>query len=117
MILHWADGNGGRKQIQLSEDLPTASETTKGGVKIGDGLYMDGETLKRIRPADFLSVAYRSAVDFTSKTISFNLNAAQNEIAVVKLAVRTADGYKTKGTTTISDRAACFAIKAGKARA
>lgn len=36
--------------------------------------------------------------------IKFNLNAEQNEIAVIKLAVRTEVGYKTKGTAIISDR-------------
>lgn len=30
--------------------LPTASADTKGGVKIGEGLTMDGETLKNINP-------------------------------------------------------------------
>lgn len=40
---------------------------------------------------------------FTSP-ISFNLDAEQNETAIIKLAVRTAAGYKTKGTTTIADR-------------
>ena len=49
--------------------------------------------------------------------ISFNLNAEENEVAVITLAVRTEAGYKTKGTTVIADRAACLAIKAGKARA
>ena len=50
MIFHWADGNGGRKEIDL---LPTASEYVKGGVKVGDGLYMDDEFLNAS-----VSVAY-----------------------------------------------------------
>lgn len=46
MSFYWADGNGGRKKIGEDYTLPTASEVTKGGVKVGDGLYMDGETLQ-----------------------------------------------------------------------
>lgn len=42
MILQWADGNGGVKEV-LS--LPTASETVKGGIKVGENLYMVGESL------------------------------------------------------------------------
>lgn len=45
MFFYWADGNGGRKKIGEDYTLPTASEVTKGGVKVGEGLYMDGETL------------------------------------------------------------------------
>ena len=33
-----------------SYTLPTASATTKGGVKVGEGLTMDGETLKNTNP-------------------------------------------------------------------
>lgn len=33
--------------------LPTASADTKGGVKIGDGLTMDGETLKNSNPTPY----------------------------------------------------------------
>lgn len=44
-----------------------------------------------------------TAGTFTSP-ITFRLNAEQNEIQTVKLAVRTAEGYKTSGTVTIADR-------------
>lgn len=36
-----------------SYELPTASPTTKGGVKVGAGLTMDGETLKNTNPTPF----------------------------------------------------------------
>ena len=35
--------------------------------------------------------------------ISFALNAEQNESKIITLAVRTAEGYKTNGSTTIED--------------
>lgn len=50
MILQYPDGDGGLRYLDFGgggEDysLPTASESVKGGVKIGDGLAMDGDTL------------------------------------------------------------------------
>lgn len=36
-----------------SYTLPTASDTTKGGVKVGAGLTMDGETLKNTNPTPY----------------------------------------------------------------
>lgn len=36
-----------------SYTLPTASETTKGGIKVGVGLTMDGETLKNTNPTPY----------------------------------------------------------------
>lgn len=42
MALKWADGNGGRKDV-LS--LPTASTDVKGGIKVGQNLYMTAESL------------------------------------------------------------------------
>lgn len=48
-------------------------------------------------------VAVSTFGNFTAP-IKFNLNAEQNETAVIKLAVRTEAGYKTKGTTVIADR-------------
>ncbi len=53
MYLNWADGNGGRKLIDLGGGyekyiLPTASPFIKGGVKVGNGLYMFGEFLNAL---------------------------------------------------------------------
>lgn len=58
MKLHFPDGNGGTNTIEVSDNislyieneltdwtLATASKTIKGGVKVGDGLYMTGESL------------------------------------------------------------------------
>lgn len=50
MILQYPDGNGGLRYLDFGGggegySLPTASESVKGGVKIGDGLVMDGDTL------------------------------------------------------------------------
>jgi len=48
MNFYYPDGNGGRKIIEIGGtdySLPTASESIKGGVKIGDGFSMDGEIL------------------------------------------------------------------------
>lgn len=36
--------------------------------------------------------------------ITFRLDAEQNEVSTIKLAVRTAAGYKTSGTVVIADR-------------
>lgn len=44
-----SSGGGGEPYV-----LPTASATTKGGVKVGAGLTMDGETLKNTNPTPFL---------------------------------------------------------------
>lgn len=42
MALKWADGNGGLKEV-LS--LPTASTDVKGGIKVGQNLYMTADSL------------------------------------------------------------------------
>lgn len=39
-----------------------------------------------------------------TEPITFRLDAEQNETQIVKLAVRTAAGYKTSGTVVIADR-------------
>lgn len=44
-----------------------------------------------------------SAAGNFSSPISFTLDASQSEVAVQKLAIRCNSGYKTSGTTTISD--------------
>jgi hypothetical protein len=54
-----ADDNGKLDESwlppRLSQEniLPTASETVKGGIKIGGGLYMDGDTLKNYNPTPY----------------------------------------------------------------
>ena len=47
MAIYFPDGDGGRMTIAGGADfsLPTASASVKGGVMIGDGLAMDGDTL------------------------------------------------------------------------
>ena len=58
MKLHFPDGKGGVNTIEVSDNislyienlledwtLETASESVKGGIKVGDGLYMDGDSL------------------------------------------------------------------------
>lgn len=58
MKLHFPDGNGGTNTIEVSDNfsiyienlledwtLKTASASVKGGIKVGDGLYMSGEYL------------------------------------------------------------------------
>lgn len=53
MKLHFPDGKGGTNTIEVSDNislyienlledwtLETASESVKGGIKVGDGLYM-----------------------------------------------------------------------------
>lgn len=47
-------------------------------------------------------VAVSTGRTFTSP-ISVYLNAELNESKIIPLAIRTADGYKTSGSTTISD--------------
>lgn len=42
---YYPDGNGGRKQIELDSEIPTMSESIKGGAKVGEGLKMEGEIL------------------------------------------------------------------------
>ena len=67
--------------------LPTASETVKGGVKIGTGLYMDGDTL---------NVAFPSS-DSSSDSSSYDSGAVLEagdgiEIDSGRVAVKTGDG-------------------------
>lgn len=38
--------------IESGGELPTASTTTKGGIKVGNGLVMDGETMKTVVQVD-----------------------------------------------------------------
>ncbi len=38
---YYPDGNGGRKLIPLDSELPTMSESIKGGAKLGEGLEVD----------------------------------------------------------------------------
>ena len=58
MKLHFPDGKGGINTIEVSDNislyienlledwtLETASESVKGGIKVGNGLYMDGDSL------------------------------------------------------------------------
>lgn len=47
MAIYFPDGDGGRMTISSGDDvsLPTASASVKGGVMIGGGLAMDGDTL------------------------------------------------------------------------
>ena len=45
MQIYYPDGNGGRKLIDLGGEIPTMSESIKGGAMVGEGLSMDGETL------------------------------------------------------------------------
>lgn len=45
MQIFYPDGNGGRKLIDLGGEIPTMSESVKGGAMVGEGLSMDGETL------------------------------------------------------------------------
>ena len=58
MKLHFPDGKGGVNTIEVSDNislyienlledwtLETASESVKGGIKVGNGLYMDGDSL------------------------------------------------------------------------
>lgn len=58
MKLHFPDGKGGVNTIEVSDNislyienlledwtLETASESVKGGIKVGSGLYMDGDSL------------------------------------------------------------------------
>lgn len=47
--VYWIDENGDRKDVDLGGEgyvLPTASTTTKGGIKIGPQLVMNGATLE-----------------------------------------------------------------------
>lgn len=45
MQIYYPDGNGGRKLIDLGGDIPTMSESVKGGAKLGEGLEIKDETL------------------------------------------------------------------------
>lgn len=52
----YIDDNGTRSRlgdvIGSGGDLPTASPTTKGGIKVGAGLVMDGESMKTLLQVD-----------------------------------------------------------------
>lgn len=46
--VYWIDENGDRKDVDIGGEgyvLPTASTTRKGGIKVGTGLEMSGDTL------------------------------------------------------------------------
>lgn len=40
-VFYYPDGKGGRKRIPLDSDIPTMSESIKGGAKVGEGLFVD----------------------------------------------------------------------------
>lgn len=49
----WVDPNGEAEEIPTPYVLPTASETVKGGVKIGEGLQMDGDVLGVVPDSEY----------------------------------------------------------------
>ena len=61
-------------------------------------------TLYKNNPSAGLTdgISVSAAGDFSSP-IQFTLDAAQNESATVKLAIRTESGYRVNGNTTITD--------------
>lgn len=66
MALKWADGNGGRKDV-LS--LPTASPNVKGGIKVGQNLYMTAESLNA---SPMGGVSFSGGLSFANGTLTFD---------------------------------------------
>lgn len=66
MALKWADGNGGRKDV-LS--LPTASTDVKGGIKVGQNLYMTAESLNA---SPMGGVSFGGGLSFANGALTFD---------------------------------------------
>lgn len=64
MALKWADGNGGVKDV-----LPTASTDVKGGIKVGQNLYMTADSLNA---SPMGGVSFGGGLSFTGDTLTFN---------------------------------------------
>ncbi len=76
MKLHFPDGKGGINTIEVSDNislyienlledwtLETASESVKGGIKVGSGLYMTGDSLNADFDSEFeLPIATRNSI-------------------------------------------------------
>lgn len=66
-----------------SYTLPTASATTKGGIKVGEGLTMDGETLKNTNPTPVTPYVLPVASDETLGGIKVGANLSIDENGVL----------------------------------
>lgn len=91
-IVDMSDAMGGGG----SYELPTASANTKGGVKIGEGLVMDGETLKNTNPTQY---ALPIASDETLGGVKIGSGLAISEDGTISV---TATGINQGGKISVS---------------
>ena len=99
--IYYPDGDGGRLLLDSDEEtenytLPTASETVKGGVKIGAGLSMTGDVLNVLFPTASASVKGCMAIGSGLSMLGDTLNVVFPAEETAEYSLPTASQY-TKG--------------------